>query len=133
MDTQYNNFLTATIKVPVKINAEGELVMLDNYAEITVEPLTSEPRETFDSIYEKLIEYVHRNPGYLTSIIQENEGPGEENEGPGEGPGEEEDESIVQLKESPLYTFSFKRSKKPLNISFRNKGSKHNFTKKNYQ
>ena len=133
MDTQYNNFLTATIKVPVKINAEGELVMLDNYAETTVEPLTSEPRETFDSIYEKLIEYVHRNPGYLTSIIQENEGPGEENEGPGEGPGEEEDESIVQLKESPLYTFSFKRSKKPLNISFRNKGSKHNFTKKNYQ
>ena len=126
MDTQYKNFLTDTIKVPVKINAEGELVMLDNYAEITVEPLTSEPRETFDSIYEKLIEYVHRNPGYLTSIIQENERPGE-------GPGEEKDESIVQLKESPLYTFSFKRSKKPLNISFRNKGPKHNFTKKNYQ
>ena len=121
MDTQYKNFLTATIKVPVKINAEGELVMLDNYAEITVEPLTSEPRETFDSIYEKLIEYVHRNPGYLTSIIQENE-----------EPGEEEDESIV-LKESPLHTFSFKKSKKPLNTSFRNKGPKHNFTKKNYE
>ena len=122
MDTQYKNFLTATIKVPVKINAEGELVMLDNYAEISVEPLTSEPRETFDSIYEKLIEYVQRNPEYLTSIIAENE-----------GPGEEEDESIVQLKESPLHTFSFKKSKKPLNISFRNKGPKHNFTKKNYQ
>ncbi len=126
MDTQYKNFLTATIKVPVKINAEGELVMLDNYAEITVEPLTNEPRETFDSIYEKLIEYVQRNPGYLTSILQENEG--NENEGT-EGPGEE---SIV-LKESPLHTFSFKRSKKPLNTSFRNRGTKHNFTKKNYE
>ena len=132
MDTQYKNFLTATIKVPVKINAEGELVMLDNYAEITVEPLTSEPRETFDSIYEKLIEYVHRNPGYLTSIIQENEG--EENEGEeNEEENEEEDESIVQVKESPLHTFSFKKSKKPLNTSFRNKGPKHNFTKKNYE
>lgn len=130
MDTQYKNFLTAIIKVPVKINAEGELVMLDNYAEITVEPLTSEPRETFDSIYEKLIEYVHRNPGYLTSIIQENEGTDEE---------ETLDKSIDKsmneenLKESQLHTFSFKRSKKPLNTSFRNKGPKHNFTKKNYE
>ena len=122
MDTQYKNFLTATIKVPVKINANGELVMLDDYAEISVEPLTNEPRETFDSIYEKLIEYVQRNPGYLTRIIAENE--------------EEEDEIIVQeenLKESPLHTFSFKKSKKPLNTSFRNRSTKHNFTKKNYE
>ena len=128
MDTQYKNFLTATIKVPVKINANGELVMLDDYAEISVEPLTNEPRETFDSIYEKLIEYVQRNPGYLTSIIAEKEGPGKENE--------EENEIIVQeenLKESPLHTFSFKKSKKPLNTSFRNRGTKHNFTKKNYE
>ena len=28
---------------------------------------------------------------------------------------------------------AFKKSKKPLNISFRNKGIKHNFTKKNYE
>jgi hypothetical protein len=32
-----------------------------------------------------------------------------------------------------LHRFAyFKKSKKPLNISFRNKGKKHNFTKKNY-
>jgi hypothetical protein len=125
MDTQYKNFLTATIKVPVKINANGELVMLDNYAEISVEPLTNEPIETFDSIYERIIEYVHRNPGYLTSIIQENEG--NENEGT------DEEDKIIVLKESPLHTFSFKKSKKPLNTTFRNKGTKHNFTKKNYE
>ena len=111
-----NNYLMATIKVPVKISADGELIMLDNYAEISIEPLTSEPKETFDSIYEKLIEYVRQNPSYLTSIIAEEEGEGE-----GEG-------------NTILHRFSyFKKSKKPLNASFRNKGGKHNFTKKKYE
>ena len=131
----YQNYLTATIRVPVKISQEGELIMLDNHAEISVEPLVHEPRETFDSIYEKLIEYVHRNPGYLTSIIQENEGTDEEDKNMDENIDKSIDENMNEenLKESPLHTFSFKRSKKPLNASFRNKGSKHNFTKKNYE
>lgn len=116
----YQNYLTATIRVPVKISQEGELIMLDNHAEISVEPLVHEPRETFDSIYEKLIEYVRQNPSYLTRIV--NERPIDNLE---EGLGE-----VV----SSLHRFSyFKKSKKPLNTSFRNKGGKHNFTKKNYE
>jgi hypothetical protein len=121
MDCQ--NYLTATIKVPVKINAEGELIVLDNYAEISIEPLTSEPRETFDSIYEKIIEYVQQNPGYLTCIVDEGVNQKHESEDPDEG-----------LGEHIMHTFPyFKRSKKPLNTSFRHKGTKHNFTKKNYE
>ena len=117
------NFLIATIKVPVKVSPDGEIIMLDDYAEISVEPLTTEPRQTFDSISEKIIEYVHKNPEYLTSIVQETEtfdktfGQEQANEG----------------EESIFHRFAyFKKSKKPLNISFRNKGKKHNFTKKNY-
>jgi|LauGreDrversion4_2_1035121.scaffolds.fasta_scaffold214158_2 hypothetical protein len=111
------NFLIATIKVPVKVSPDGEIIMLDDYAEISVEPLTTEPRQTFDSISEKIIEYVHKNPEYLTCIVQETETNGQAIEG----------------EESILHRFAyFKKSKKPLNISFRNKGKKHNFTKKNY-
>ena len=114
----YQNYLTATIRVPVKISQEGELIMLDNHAEISIEPLAHEPRETFDSIYEKLIEYVRQNPSYLTSILDER-------------PIEDLNKKEVV---SPLHRFSyFKKSKKPLNTSFRNKGGKHNFTKKKYE
>jgi hypothetical protein len=123
MDARYKNFLTATIKVPVKINAEGEIIILDDYAEISVEPLTTEPRQTFDSISEKIIEYVHKNPEYLTSIVQETETFKQE----------ETIDQAIEGEESILHRFAyFKKSKKPLNISFRNKGKKHNFTKKNY-
>ncbi len=111
----YQNYLTATIKVPVRMNAEGELIVLDNYAEISIEPLVNEPRETFDSIYEKMIEYMEQNPG-LTE-------------------GEPHNDQMVddQMVEHIMHTFPyFKRSKKPLNTTFRNKGTKRNFTKKRY-
>ena len=117
------NFLIATIKVPVKVSPDGEIIMLDEYAEISVEPLTTEPRQTFDSISEKIIEYVHKNPEYLTSIVQETETFDKTFD----------QEEAIEGEESIFHRFAyFKKSKKPLNISFRNKGKKHNFTKKNY-
>jgi len=121
------NFLIATIKVPVKVNSDGEIIILDDYAEIGVEPLTTEPRQTFDSISEKIIEYVHKNPEYLTSIVQETE-TFDKTFGQDDTFGQ-----AIEGEESILHRFAyFKKSKKPLNISFRNKGKKHNFTKKNY-
>lgn len=126
------NFLIATIKVPVKVNPDGEIIMLDDYAEISVEPLTTEPRQTFDSISEKIIEYVHKNPEYLTSIVQETE-TFDKTFGQEDTFDKTFDETFDQEEESILHRFAyFKKSKKPLNISFRNKGKKHNFTKKNY-
>jgi hypothetical protein len=126
------NFLIATIKVPVKVNSDGEIIILDDYAEIGVEPLTTEPRQTFDSISEKIIEYVHKNPEYLTSIVQETE---TFDNAFNKAFDQEDtfDQTFDQEEESILHRFAyFKKSKKPLNISFRNKGKKHNFTKKNY-
>ena len=111
------DYLTATIKVPVRINEEGELIVLDNCAEISIEPLTSEPRDTFDSIYEKTIEYMQQNMG-LSEEPQSID------------PQSIDPQSIEHVKHTFPY---FKKSKKPLNASFRNKGTKHNFTKKNYE
>jgi len=93
--------------------------MLDNYANIRVEPMTEEPKETFDSISEKLVEYIHKNPSYLSGIIAEyNKSENVEN----------------NYVENNYAEFAvFRKSKKPLNASFRNKGSKYNFTKKNYE
>lgn len=115
----FKNYLIATIQVPVKFNIEGEFIMLDNYANIRVEPMTEEPKETFDSISEKLVEYIHKNPSYLSGIIAEYN----------KSDNNKVDNEIIETHEFAV----FKRSKKPLNISFRNKGSKYNFTKKNYE
>ena len=121
------NFLIATIKVPVKINSNGEIIALDDYVEVSVEPLTTEPKQSFDSVYEKIIEYVHNNPEYLTSIVQETE-TFDKTFGQDDTNGQ-----AIEGEESIFHRFAyFKKSKKPLNISFRNKGKKHNFTKKNY-
>jgi len=120
MDSRFKNYLIATIKVPVKFNIDGEFIMLDNYADINIEPMANEPIETFDSISEKLAEYIYQNPSYLSSIIAEYN--------------KSDNNNIVDNEIIETHEFAvFKRSKKPLNISFRNKGSKHNFTKKNYE
>jgi hypothetical protein len=114
----FKNYLIATIQVPVKFNIDGEFIMLDNYANIRIEPMTEDPKETFDSISEKLIEYIHKNPSYLSSIVAE----------------QNKSENVENNYEYNYADFAgFKRSKKPLNTSFRNKGAKHNFTKKNYE
>ena len=116
MDSRFKNYLTATIKVPVKFNIDGEFIMLDDYADIKIEPMVDEPNLTFDSISEKLIEYIRKNPTYLSNIVAESNIDAESN-------------IVAEMHEFPV----FKRSKKPLNVSFRKKGAKHNFTKKNYE
>ena len=110
----FKNYLIATIQVPVKFNIEGEFIMLDNYANIRVEPMTEEPKETFESISEKLVEYIHKNPSYLSGIIAQHN-------------------KSENVEDNYAEFAVFRKSKKPLNASFRNKGSKHNFTKKNYE
>ena len=134
--SKFKNYLMATIKVPIKVDSNGEFHMLDNYAEIGVElmPATYIFEERFDSIYGKFIEYIRANPSYLTSIVAEGtEGMAEGTEGTEGTTDEGIDESNVTT-DLVLHKFLyFKKSKKPLSVSFRNKGMKHNFTKKNYE
>jgi hypothetical protein len=129
------NYLTATIKVPVKITQDGEFIMLDNYADISLAPMTVEPRETFHTLHEKLVEYIHEHPGYLTQILRE------ESEAESfstklnmdDCQTSEQTETTI-TNDTILHAFPyFKKSKKPINMSFRNRGARHNFTKKTYQ
>lgn len=139
------NYLTATIKVPVKINQDGEFIMLDNYADISLAPMTVEPRETFHTLHEKLVEYIHEHPEYLTQVLRD----GSEAESYGfpydpipykqaceqtcEEQACEQTETTI-TNDTVLHAFPyFKKSKKPINMSFRNRGARHNFTKKTYQ
>ena len=138
--SKFKNYLMATIKVPIKVDSNGEFHMLDNYAEIGVEPMPTTYifEERFDSIYGKMIEYIHANPSYLTSIVAEGTAEGTA-EGMAEGTYEDSKKGTNKSNENVtddlvLHKFLyFKKSKKPLSVSFRNKGMKHNFTKKNYE
>ena len=62
------NFLIATIKVPVKINSNGEIIALDDYVEVSVEPLTTEPKQSFGSVYEKLNEWNGNTKGRASEV-----------------------------------------------------------------
>jgi hypothetical protein len=98
--------------------------MLDNYADISLAPMTVEPRETFHTLHEKLVEYIHEHPGYLTQILREGS----------EAETYESSYKTTITNDTILHAFPyFKKSKKPINMSFRNRGARHNFTKKTYQ
>ena len=156
------NYLTATIKVPVKITQDGEFIMLDNYADISLAPMTVEPRETFHTLHEKLVEYIHEHPEYLTQVLRETYGFSEasvpydpipykqtskqksedqtceqasEEQASDEASEEQASEQTETTitNDTVLHAFPyFKKSKKPINMSFRNRGARHNFTKKTY-
>jgi len=64
---------------------------------------------------------VRKNPEYLTCIV-------DESKSLDEGLDETHVDNNPVLHRFPY----FKKSKTPLNTTFRNKGAKHNFTKKNY-
>ena len=117
---QIKKYLIVNVKLPVRVNIDGTFSILENNSEITVEPMTTQPKKTCHSIYEKLLEYIRENPSYLSSIVLENEDL------------ENEDHTEI-TSNSVLHVFPyFKKSKKPLNTTFRNKGRKHNFTQKKY-
>ena len=125
------NYLTATIKVPVKITQDGEFIMLDNYADISLAPMTVEPRETFHTLHEKLVEYIHEHPEYLTQILRDGSVAEQTSEQASEEASEQTETTITN--DTVLHAFPyFKKSKKPINMSFRNRGARHNFTKKTY-
>jgi len=111
------------VKLPVRVNLDGEFSILENHSEITVEPMIVQPEKTFHTLYGKLIEYIRENPSYLATIISNKE-----------QDVVNQDQYTEITHETVLHSFPyFKKSKKPLNTSFRNKGTKHNFTKKNYE
>ena len=142
---QIKKYLIVNVKLPVRVNIDGTFSILENHSEIAVEPMTTLPEKTEHSIYGKLIEYIRENPSYLSSIVLDNEdlenedleNENLENENLENEDLENEDlenEDHTEITSSSVLHFFpyFKKSKKPLNTSFRNKGGKRNFTQKKY-
>ncbi len=58
-------YLVATIQVPVKVSADGELTILNEYSKIEVDEAdedVSKLEKTGETIYDKVIEYVAQLP-----------------------------------------------------------------------
>ena len=142
-------YLMATIRIPVKISLDGELTLLNEYSKIEIEKMNEETEmlltKTTDTIYSKVIEYLGM---YIqvknTSIILEEEDKEEEDkeEDDKEEEEKEEEEKEEEEKEEEdkeeeekeeMYEFPYmKKSKKPLNGTFRARFKSQNFTKKVY-
>jgi hypothetical protein len=116
----FTNYLIATIRIPVKVKLDGKLSVLNDYVKIEIEKMNSFPKKSNDSIYNKIVEYVDKNPEYLEIIAnthndeggtkeddketkegskEEDEGTKEEDKGSNEGTKEEDKETNEGTKE----------------------------------
>lgn len=144
MQENFDNYLIATIKLPIKVSVDGNLYTLNDYVNITIENMMDRPIKSSDSIYDKVVEYISDHPEYFKRRkCHFREMLAETNEKTNEKTNEmvtETNEMVVEtneikteLNQTLLHSFPyFNRRKKPLNITFRAKGKSRSFTKKNY-
>jgi hypothetical protein len=149
-EENFDNYLIATIKLPIKVSIDGNLYTLNDYVNITIEKMIDTPIKSTDSIYDKVVEYITRHPQYFTPLgssgtnVHVNDVGGQRcKRRKGQFRdfiSDESEESVTEnvvdkpeLNESLLHSFPyFNRRKKPLNITFRAKGKSRSFTKKHY-
>ena len=133
-------FLMATLRIPVRVGVDGDLILLNEYSKIEIGemdgPITTKTNET---IYSKVIDYLARPREDEESIKEDEEEEESREEEPREEeeaePREEEEEPIKEEeeREPPKYKFPYmKKSKKPMNITFRARNKSQNFTKRVY-
>ena len=122
-EEDFDNYLIATIKLPIKVGIDGNLYTLNDYVKITIENMMETPIKSADSIHDKVVEYITNHPEYFKRLkpcfIQDFD----------------TQEFVAETNENQtlLHSFPyFNRRKKPLNITFRAKGKSRSFTKKHY-
>ena len=64
-EENFDNYLIATIKLPIKVGIDGNLYTLNNYVNITIENMMDTPMKSTDSIHDKVVEYITSHPEYL--------------------------------------------------------------------
>jgi len=117
-EEDFDNYLIATIKLPIKVGIDGNLFTLNDYVKITIENMMETPIKSADSIHDKVVEYITNHPEYFKR----------------RKPCFRQD-FVAETNENQtlLHSFPyFNRRKKPLNITFRAKGKSRSFTKKHY-
>jgi hypothetical protein len=160
MQENFDNYLIATIKLPIKVSVDGNLYTLNDYVNITIENMMDRPIKSSDSIYDKVVEYISDHPEYFKRrkcyfremlaetndetnektnektnemVTETNEMVVETNDESNDETNDETNEIKTELNQTLLHSFPyFNRRKKPLNITFRAKGKSRSFTKKNY-
>ena len=135
-----DRYLMAVIRIPIQINTDGELKLMNEYSKINIEKMEGDLTKTGDTVFGKVVEYLEREN--IDVLVQE-EPLKEPLEEPLPVVQEEplpvvQEEPLTKLKEEPVsksqvYKFScIKKSKKPINATFRERVRSQNFTKKVY-
>ncbi len=117
-----DRYLMAVIRIPIQINTDGELKLMNEYSKINIEKMEGDLTKTGDTVFGKVVEYLEREN--IDVLVQEEP--------------VVQEEPLTKLKEEPVsksqvYKFScIKKSKKPINATFRERVRSQNFTKKVY-
>jgi hypothetical protein len=135
-EENFDNYLIATIRLPIKVSIDGNLYTLNDYVNITIEKMMDTPIKSADSIHDKVVEYITSHPEYFKrrkcnfrEIISD----ANEESVTEESIIKENNVDKPELNQTLLHSFPyFNRRKKPLNITFRAKGKSRSFTKKHY-
>jgi hypothetical protein len=64
-EEDFDNYLIATIKLPIKVGIDGNLYTLNDYVNITIENMMDTPIKSADSIHDKVVEYITKHPEYF--------------------------------------------------------------------
>ncbi len=144
----------AVVRIPVRVTSDGDLILLNDYSKINIEKMDEILRKTGDTIYSKVIDYLDKaiKEEEEEEVIKKEETTEEEEVIKKEETTEEEEvikkeetteeEEVIKKEETTeeeektepiLYEFPYiKKSKKPLNATFRARLKSQNFTKKVY-
>jgi hypothetical protein len=133
----------AVVRIPVRVTSDGDLILLNDYSKINIEKMDEILRKTGDTIYSKVIDYLDKaiKEEEEEEVIKKEETTEEEEVIKKEETTEEEEvikkeetkEEEEEKTEPILYEFPYiKKSKKPLNATFRARLKSQNFTKKVY-
>ena len=125
-----DKYLIAVVRIPVRVTSDGNLTLMNEYSKITIEKMDEILTRTNDTIYGKVVDYMDK----FDAIQEEEEVLNEEKE---EEDVKEEEEDVKEEEEEEikpiLHNFSnIKKSKKPMNATFRARLKSQNFTKKVY-
>jgi hypothetical protein len=146
-EIDFSKYLMATIRLPVRITKDGNLMALHDYADIVINEMYCVPAKTSTSVYDMVAKYAEEHPAYLEKIVLEQtlfkeSGAKEDQSGAKEDQsGAKEDQSGAKEPEDivdenfavELHEFPFiRRRQKPKNMTFRLRHRASNFTKKAY-
>jgi glycerophosphoryl diester phosphodiesterase len=141
-EVDFSNYLMATIRLPVRITKDGNLMALHDYADIVINEVDCVPAKTSTSVYDMVAKYADEHPAYLEKIVLEQTlSEAKDAKEVNQDKSLTEDRIVEQDKSSTvdekfaveLHEFPFiRRRQKPKNMTFRLRHKVSNFTKKAY-